>query len=234
MQINLLNRTEWGVIENGEFKGFHLFSNGAKGTARPDNFGAVYVFNDDLFFPKSYLGMHPHANVEVITVMLEGAESHEDSLGHRQRIEKGAVQLISGGTGIRHAGGNVSAAENSRLLQIWIVPNVLNTTPTVQLKQPDAAIAKNVWSRKISPDGNDDSLIIKQDVWLFQGLFEKGDATYELQKKGNGVMMYITEGSIALGDSTFNKEDALFITEAEEIAMSVDDTASILLIETVM
>ena len=89
-------------------------------------------------------------------------------------------------------------------------------------------------SRKISPDGSDDSLTIKQDAWLFQGLFEKGNAGYQLQRKGSGVMMYILEGSIALGDSTFNKEDALFITEAEEIAMSIDDTASIVLIETVM
>jgi len=108
---------------------YSLFSNGAKGTARPDKFGTVYVFNDDYLLPKSYVGMHPHANVEVITVMLEGAESHEDSLDYRQQIEKGAVQLISGGTGIRHAGGNISATGDSRHLQIWIAPNVLNTTP---------------------------------------------------------------------------------------------------------
>lgn len=233
MKVNILDKRQRGLIDNRIFKGFPLFSNGEKGTVRPDNFGAVYVFNDDYLFPNSYLGMHPHANVEVITVMLEGAESHEDSLGYQQQIEKGAVQLISGGTGIRHAGGNISAVGDSRHLQIWVTPKVLNTTPTVQLRQPDATVPKNVWSRKISPDGSDDSLIIKQDAWLFQGLFEKGNASYQLQRKGNGVMMYIVEGSITLGDSIFNKEDALFITEAKEIAMSVDDTASIVLIETV-
>ncbi len=82
MKVNLLNKNQRGLIENKEFRGFHLFSNGAKGTARPDKFGAVYVFNDDYLFPKSYVGMHSHANVEVITVMLEGAESHEDSLNY--------------------------------------------------------------------------------------------------------------------------------------------------------
>lgn len=234
MKINTLKRSQRGSMENAEFKGFPVFSNGEKNTSRPDKFGALYVFNDDYLFPESYLGMHPHRNVEVITVMLEGAESHEDSLGHKQEIRKGAVQLISGGTGIRHAGGNISAAEDAHHLQIWFAPNILDTTPTVQLKAPDGTLTTDEWICQISPDGRDGSLIIKQDAWLFQGTFEKGKASYRLKGKGNGVMMYILEGSIALGDSIFNKEDSLFITEAEELRMSVSDTTSILLIETVM
>jgi len=77
-------------------------------------------------------------------------------------------------------------------------------------------------------------LTIKQDAWLFQGLFEEGNASYELRRKGNGVMIYIMEGSITMSDSTFNIEDALFITGVEKIVMLVGDTASLLLIETVM
>lgn len=98
MKITLLKAAQRGTMQHRDFKAYPLFSNGAPGTGRPASFGAIYVFNDDYLFPKSGLGMHPHANVEIITVMVAGRESHADNLGHHQEMGAGAVQLISAGT----------------------------------------------------------------------------------------------------------------------------------------
>ena len=234
MKIDILDKSQRGIMNTADFKGYHIFSNGAKGTKRPDSFGTVYVFNDDYLFPNAYLGMHPHANVEVITVMIDGRESHKDNLGYQQELETGAVQLISSGSGIQHAGGNMSDKKNARHLQIWIAPRVLNSAPSVQLlwSEPDSNL--NEWTCKISPDGKDGSLIIKQDAWLYMGSFENGETTYNLQKTGNVIMLYIVKGKVQIGDSIANGEDTLFITDTKNIQMLVEETSTIVLIETVL
>lgn len=100
-------------------------------------------------------------------------------------------------------------------MQIWIAPRTTNTPPSLQLKQPEAAISKNEWLCKISPEGKKDSIIVKQDAWLYQGTFDKGVISYKLQKAGDGVMLYILEGKIKVGDIIAGKEDTLFITDDE-------------------
>lgn len=86
MRINILPSEERGLLENKIFKGRTLFSNGAPGTSRPDAFGTVFVFNDDVLYP---LGIHPHKNVVIVTIMLSGTEFHRDSLGFTRIIRQG-------------------------------------------------------------------------------------------------------------------------------------------------
>lgn len=234
MTITSLPADQRGLLRNREFTGYHLFSNGARGTTRPQRFGAVYVFNDDYLFPKASVGMHPHANVEVITVMLAGWESHEDNLDYHQELEKGAVQLISSGAGIRHAGGNLSDQENARHLQIWIAPQLRDSTPSVQLKRAEANPPTNQWIGQISPDGRQGTLTINQDAWLFQGVFDKGAINYQIQEKGHGIMVYVLNGTIQVGAVTAHQEDTLFITEADAIDLLIEEAASLVLLETIV
>lgn len=234
MKVNLLKAAQRGTMENRKFRGFPLFSNGATGTGRLHNFGSVYVFNDDYLYPKSGLGMHPHANVEIITVMVAGRESHEDSLGHYQELGPGAVQLISGGRGIEHAGGNLSASEDSRHLQIWVAPRTRDETPTVRVNAAPVDPARNAWRCDVSPDGRADSLTINQAVWLFQGDFDKGTTRYALQQPGTGLLLYVLAGTITVGGQTAAQDDTLFITEATELTTVVENDASLVLMETVL
>jgi redox-sensitive bicupin YhaK (pirin superfamily) len=234
MKVEILRAGQRGLMHNQEFKGYPLFSNGMQGTGRPDRFGAVYVFNDDYLFPGSYVGMHPHANVEVITMMLEGKESHNDSLGHHQELNAGAVQLISSGTNIQHSGGNMSGKDNARHLQIWIAPGTSGTAPSLQLKDQSDIFMTNQWIGQVSPDGLKDTLILKQDAWIFKGLFEKGVTSYALHKKDNGIMVYILEGKINITDQAADKEDTLFITDAEKVEFEIKEDALLILIETVL
>lgn len=232
METKIIKADQRNLMRGAEFKGYHIFSNGQKGTVRPDRFGAVYVFNDDTMFPNAYLGLHPHANVEVITVMVDGEESHEDNLGYHQEIKEGAVQLISSGSGIRHAGGNKSATKDARHFQIWISPNNLNTIPSVQLQQFDLQAQKNVWISLISPDGSNNSLTIKQNAWMLEGMFEKGTTAYQLQHQENGAMIYLLKGRIKVGEVIANQEDTLFVTGTEKIEITIEEDASLILIET--
>lgn len=234
MNLTKLSRDQRGAMNHAHFRGYPLFSNGAKGTGRPDGFGAIQVLKDDYLFAGAYVGMHPHANVEVITVMLAGAETHQDSLGHQQDLPAGSVQLISSGAGIRHAGGNPSATEEAHHLQIWVAPRERNTPPSVQFKLPPAEVPANQWLGQISPDGSGGSLTVKQDVWLQQGVFQKGPARYQLHQKGHGMMLYVLTGDIRIGDVRAGAEDTLFVTEADSLDLLVDQAASLVLMETVL
>ncbi|TFF35484.1 pirin family protein [Mucilaginibacter psychrotolerans] len=234
MKIKKLVSAERGLIQNHEFMGHLLFSLGQPGTVRPDRFGAVYVFNDDVLFPGAYLGMHPHKDTEIITIMLEGNESHADSLGNYQELKPGDVQLISSGTGIRHAGGNLSSEIASRHLQIWVQPDKYMTSPALQLKRRESD-NRGRWHLEVSPDGQDGSLIIKQSVWISEGTFSHGDIRYALQSGDNGLLVYVLEGRVSIqNDVSAEKEETLFITGLSEVTFHAGHPCRLLLIETVM
>jgi redox-sensitive bicupin YhaK (pirin superfamily) len=236
MKTGILKADERGLMQNSVFNGHTIFSNG-QSTKRPDNFGTVYVFNDDTLFPKSYLGMHPHANVEIVTIMLTGAESHKDTLGVHENYYEGDVQLISSGKGVHHAGGNISAENNARHLQIWISPRSLNTEPSVQVLKKEAYANEAMSLQQlVTPDGVNGSLKINQDVWVYQGNLQAGaEHTYVLNKSGNGVMVYVVDGSLETGIEVVKKDETIFITETEIINLKTQDSNTpFILIETVM
>lgn len=235
MQLQMLRSHERGLMKTKEFMGYSLFSNGQRGVLRRDNFGAVYVFNDDYLAPNSYLGMHPHAGVEIVTIMIEGEESHQDSLGYYQEMDRRDVQLISSGTGIEHAGGNRASGEIARHFQIWIAPDKSNTIPSTRIKKASGKEPENEWVLLLSPDGKNETLSIKQRVWISRGDFNKGfPLSYSLEQEGNGVMIYVTEGKIKLGEVEASKEDTLFITHTNLLEVEIEEEASLLLIETAM
>jgi redox-sensitive bicupin YhaK (pirin superfamily) len=232
MKTSILKASQRAILGDESVKIQSIFSNGRPSTGRPAKFGALYVFNDDIIGPGGYLGLHPHNNVEVITVMLDGLESHEDDKGRYEKILPGYVQLISSGTGIRHAGGNLSKIENARHLQIWIDPNTKNTEPSTQLKQVTDLKKLEEWQLQISPDGEDGSIVIKQDAWLSNGKFSEGTANeYKLYKPGNGVMVYMIEGVAEVNGMLIQPNDTLFLYDPENVSFTIIDHAHIQLVE---
>jgi redox-sensitive bicupin YhaK (pirin superfamily) len=235
MEIEVLRAQERGIIKNKEFTGYTLFSNGQRGTGRRDNFGGVYVCNDDYLNPGSMVGLHPHANVEIVTIMVSGTESHRDTLGIHENYTSGDVQLISSGIGLQHAGGNVSSTEVARHLQIWIAPQVTGTTPTAQVRKVSATEPNNEWIPLLTPDGKPNTLAIKQNVWISRAaLAGDSDIRYTLMQAGNGVMIYILHGQISVGGVLASEEDTLFITGARHLHIKANEQTALLLIETVL
>ncbi|MCF2443952.1 pirin family protein [Dyadobacter sp. CY345] len=236
MKIKILKSADRGQMKHDEFEGRTLFSNGMASNILPQSFGALYVFNDDILYPKSHLGMHPHKNVEIVTVMISCTESHRDTLGAHEEYHAGNVQLISSGEGLYHEGGNVSETDNARHLQIWVAPRELNLTPSVKVLNASQIAENTVSKLLVSPDGDGDSLKIQQDVWMYQMHIKKDQAyTYSLHKDHNGVLIYVLHGGVLINGVEVQKEDTALITESDVLEISAQvDSSEIFLIETVL
>ena len=234
MAIKILKPEERGSMENKVFKGQTLFSNGLRNTSRPDAFGTVYVFNDDILHPKSFLGMHPHQNVEIVTIMISGTESHKDTLGIHENYNAGDVQLISSGNGLYHEGGNVSTVESARHLQIWIAPKAVNLEPKVSVKKTE--LDKNGLSLLVSPNATQESLRIKQEVWIYKGKLELNQKeSYQIQLSRNGVMIYLVNGTLEINAQLVQEGTTVFLTDENSIELvSKNENSNFILIDTVM
>jgi len=227
-----------GIMQNTDFTGFMLFNHGKQGTRRPGKFGPLYVFNDDTLFAGSHLGMHPHSDVEIVTIMITGVESHQDTLEAHDNYFAGDVQLISSGNGIMHSGGNPSADSDARHLQIWVQPRELGNPPHVSvLKSSEKHALNGPEILIVSPETIHGSLKIDQDLWISELLLEPGHP-YNLspRKNGNGLLIYIVYGEmITVIDEELRAGDALFLKEWEEITfLGTQISASLILIETIL
>jgi quercetin 2,3-dioxygenase len=234
MAINVMSPQARGRVETKEFFGQTVFSNGMPNTSRPDAFGSVYVFNDDILYPKSFLGMHPHKNVEIATIMISGTESHKDTLGVHENYSNGDVQLISSGKGVYHEGGNVSDWEDARHLQIWMAPKELNLDPRIQIKKADTT--QTGLALMISPNASHQSLKINQDVWIYKGNFmNKEEINYQVKSLGNGVMIYLIKGMLEINSTIAEEGTTVFITNENLIELkSNNGHSNFVLIDTIM
>jgi quercetin 2,3-dioxygenase len=218
------------IAHGTRFDSWQSFSFGNWYDEKRNGFGVLRVFNDDTIGPESEIGMHPHRNYEILSVMLEGRMSHRDSLGHYQEIETNDIQLISCGSGIEHAGKNLAENQFTRFLQIWVQPNQYNTAPGLQLRQFSNAQAQEQWSLRVSPTGDGNTLQIKQDCWCSMGHFT-GHTNYTLHKPGNGVWLFVLQGGIEVNGVKAAARDALMITGAAEIDITTHISATIWLME---
>ncbi len=116
-------------------------------------------------------GLHPHDNMEIITIPLEGALRHRDSMDNEGVIEKNEVQVMSAGTGIYHSEHNASSEHPVSLLQIWIMPKAKNIEPRYMQKRFDTAGRQNQWQTVVSPDKS--GLWVHQDTWFLWAIFRK-------------------------------------------------------------
>ncbi|MCF0072792.1 pirin family protein [Dyadobacter sp. CY261] len=236
MKIQILKSADRGQMRNAVFEGCTLFSNGMTSTKLPQSFGALYVFNDDILYPKSHLGMHPHKNVEIVTVMISGTESHRDTLGAHEEYHAGDVQLISSGKGLHHEGGNVSDTDNARHLQIWVAPRELDLMPSVQVLKFGQMSDRAGEKLLVSPDGAADSLTIHQDVWIYQtGIQQDRPYTYRLNDGQNGVLIYVLQGGVTINGVELQKHDTAFVTDTNALAVSsLSATSDMILTETIL
>jgi redox-sensitive bicupin YhaK (pirin superfamily) len=238
MKTQLLPASNLGVLQTPEFKGYSVFSNGQPTRVRPDNFGPIYVFNDDYMYPDAFVGMHPHANTEILTVMIEGAESHQDNLGYRQEIRADAIQLISSGAGIRHAGGNIWENKVSRHLQIWVAPAERDSKPDIQLKTFAPERRQNQWELQVAPASTpaptEGLITLKQATWCSRGSFGAGSASYKLRDSHHGVLLFVLDGHIEVEGAPAQRQDCLFITGASAFDLRIHAASDLWLMETVL
>jgi redox-sensitive bicupin YhaK (pirin superfamily) len=199
------------------------------------HFGALRVLNDDYIAKGMGFGTHPHDNMEIITIVLDGALEHKDSMGNIGVIKAGEVQAMSAGTGIQHSEYNPSKTEATNSLQIWIFPKEENITPRYDQKSFTGAMVQNQLTTLIAAEKSDDTIWINQDAQLSMGKFDAGkQVDYKIKHPGNGAYVFLLDGSVEIDGTTLNKRDALGVYDTDSFNIKINTPANILIIEVPM
>ena len=200
------------------------------------HFGALRVLNDDFIAAGMGFNTHPHDNMEIITIPLQGVIAHKDSMGNAGTITAGEVQVMSAGTGIQHSEFNHLKDTDLRLFQIWVFHNKANVTPRYdQMKLP--LERKNELNQILSPSPDDAGVWIHQDAWFHLGTFDQGfTLQYSLKRPtSHGVYAFIVEGDFTINGQPLNKRDGFGLWNLNEINIQADsDEARLLLLEVPM
>ena len=221
-----------GHADHGWLQAKHSFSFANFLDRERMQFGALRVLNDDVVAPKKGFGMHPHDNMEIITIPLEGALEHKDSMGNVGVINTNEIQVMSAGTGVYHSEYNPSNDTPTQLLQLWIFPNKQGVTPRYgQQSIGDLKVSNSLYPI-VSPNPKDRGMWIHQDAWLSLGDFDcTTELTYTIHKEGNGVYAFLISGNASIATQELNSRDALGIWETDTFEITVEANSKLLLIE---
>lgn len=226
---------ERGTANHGWLKANFSFSFAGYHDPHKIHFGALRVLNDDIIDGGAGFGTHPHDNMEIITIPISDALEHKDSMGNIGVIHQGEVQVMSAGTGIQHSEYNHSATEAANTLQIWVFPKTRNIQPRYDQRDFKDQFKLNQFTTLVSGDKNVDALWINQDATFSQGDFEAGNSTtYDLKLVGNGVYVFVLDGSVKIGNQLLNKKDALGVYDTSSITIDNQTNSRILILEVPM
>jgi len=221
-----------GDANHGWLHSRHTFSFAGYYNAERMNFGALRVLNDDYVAGGMGFGRHPHSNMEIISIPLEGELAHNDSMGTGSVIKKGDIQVMSAGTGIEHSEYNHSETNPVKFLQIWLIPNKQNVEPRYDQLSIDFDKAKNNFLQILSPEKDDDGVWIHQNAWFHWADFSAGyEREYVLKDKHNGLYVFVIKGDVEVSRHKLESRDGLGIVGEEHVTIKADTQAEFLLME---
>lgn len=237
MANTILHRAETrGVAEHGWLNSHHTFSFAGYHNPERMHFGALRVLNDDVVAPGMGFGTHPHDNMEIISIPLEGDLEHKDSMGNTTVIRHGDIQVMSAGTGVRHSEYNKNKDREVKFLQIWLFPNKQNVQPRYDQITLNAEARHNKLQQVLSPNPEDEGVWIHQDAWFHLGRFDKGFKTeYALKKAGDGVYAFVLSGDFIINGQPLGTRDGYGIWDVEKLTIeAASQDAEVLLMEVPM
>lgn len=225
-----------GHADHGWLRTNHTFSFADYYNPERVHFGALRVLNDDYIAGGMGFGTHPHDNMEIITIPLEGDLEHKDSMGNGTVIKHGDVQVMSAGTGITHSEYNHNKTKPVQLLQIWVFPNKRNVTPRYDQITLDINERRNKLQQILSPNSDDEGVWIHQDAWFHIGRFDQNfETTYTWKKQGNGVYVFVIKGDITVNGTALNERDGSGIWNTDSMSIQANSAdAELLIIEVPM
>jgi len=227
--------SERGGADFGWLNARHSFSFGQYHNPGKVHFGALRVLNDDIVKGGGGFPAHPHDNMEIVTIPLRGALAHKDSTGGEGAIRSGDIQIMSAGTGIKHSEFNASQTEDVNLLQVWVFPKLNDIEPRYDQKTFDVANRQNSWQIVVSPEDKDGELWINQDAqFALTNLDADKEISYNVKFKGNGVYLFVIEGSIKIDNETLSKRDAAGISDTDHFVVQALQPSQLLAIEVPM
>jgi redox-sensitive bicupin YhaK (pirin superfamily) len=224
-----------GNANHGWLNSHHTFSFANYHHPERMNFGVLRVLNDDRVQAGMGFGTHPHDNMEIISIPLEGDLEHKDSMGNVAVIKEGDVQVLSAGTGITHSEYNKNKDKEVKFLQIWIFPKEKNVTPRYDQISVRAIEKENEFYQVLSPSKDDQGVCINQDAWFHLGRFNKGNSdAYTIKKEGNGIYVFVLDGEVEINNEKLAKRDGMGVWDTDSIVVKASENARVLLMEVPM
>ncbi len=229
MRKTVYRSSDRGTTKIDWLESKHSFSFGEYYNEEANGFGDLLVLNDDIIQPKMGFGTHPHANMEIISIVLEGTLQHKDSMGNTGTIQKDEVQVMSAGIGVRHAEVNPSTTEKVNLLQIWIRPNKINVKP--RYDQKTYTLKKNTLTAIVSGEQKKEVLFIHQNANISLLELEKGRKSVYTLKPSRGAYVFVIDGTVVVEGKKLAPRDAVALSEINTIAIEAIKDAKTLIIE---
>ncbi len=225
-----------GLANHGWLQSRHSFSFANYHNPERMHFGVLRVLNDDIVAPGRGFGKHPHDNMEIISIPLEGDLEHKDSMDNTAVIRQGDVQVMSAGTGIFHSEFNRHKDQAVKFLQIWMFPKQRNVQPRYDQITLKNQHLKNQFHQILSPNADDAGVWVHQNAWFHLGNLEEGfNDNYTVKTKGNGVYAFIIEGQVKIAGQELEARDGFGVWDTEEISIEAHcGNAKVLLMDVPM
>jgi redox-sensitive bicupin YhaK (pirin superfamily) len=236
MNLILHKASQRGYADHGWLQATHSFSFANYYDNEKMHFGKLRVLNDDVVAPSHGFDLHPHQDMEIITIPLSGRLRHSDNVGNEEVISAGEVQVMTAGSGIWHSEYNASDTDELNLFQIWIFTNKRKLKPRYDQKKFDKTERLDKWQLLVSPNGQSESLSINQSAYisLIESRNEK-EISYQLKEQGNGVYLMLIEGKIEIENNILEKRDAIGLWNfLESVEILFHEKSKLLAIEVPM
>jgi len=209
----------------------HSFSFGAYRDPAHMGFGALRVINDDRVIPGAGFGEHGHRDMEIVTVVLDGALEHRDSLGNGSVIRPGDVQRMSAGTGILHSEFNASKEDAVHFLQIWIIPEADGLEPGYEQRRFEPEDRKGQLRLVADRHGTDNAVTVHQDVTLYRGSLAEGDRLVQTLDPNRRAWLHVAAGIVQLNGDELRAGDGAAISGEKSITLDTGHEADLLLFD---
>lgn len=225
-----------GHANHGWLDAHHSFSFASYYDPQRIQFGMLRVLNDDIVAGGMGFGTHPHDNMEIITIILDGALEHKDSMGNTGVINPNEVQVMSAGSGIQHSEYNHNRDKEVNVFQTWIFPNKDNVTPRYDQRLFPEEERINILQTLVSPiEREDEGLKIHQDAWIYRTSLEAGKSiTHQMNDKKNGAYVFVVTGKINTEEKALGRRDAIGIYDTDSFTINADEKSDVLIFEVPM
>jgi redox-sensitive bicupin YhaK (pirin superfamily) len=231
MKLKLRKSQERGHANHGWLDSYHTFSFADYYDPSHMGFRSLRVINQDRIAPGGGFPTHPHRDMEIFSVMVEGTLAHKDSMGNSRELKPGQIQMMSAGRGVTHSEFNPSDREISHLLQIWIQPNQRGLTPSYTEWHPNPARQDESKVLIISPDGREESATIHQDAEVYRiRLGAGGSVTHEVAAK-RGVWFQLIKGTVDLNGLILKSGDAASTEDIGTLTVTASEDSEALLFD---
>ena len=222
---------ERGYADHGWLRSFHSFSFAEYFDRNHMHFGPLRVINEDWVAAGTGFGMHPHKDMEIVTYILDGELTHQDSMGHQEVIRPNEVQRMSAGTGVFHSEFNRHLTDTCHLLQIWIMPDQKDLAPEYEQTAFDPMEKQGKLRLVAAPDGAQGAVTIHTDTRLYAGLFNDTESATHSLSEDRMAYVHVARGTLAVNGKTLSAGDALMLRDEPAVTLANGNQAEVLVFD---